>query len=115
VPNQVPLTEGVAVPPSCGVDTLGLTGAAAAQLQEDQAKKDAVPADEKATAAAWQTWLANQHTTGNGARPDVAHPEQMNRYTWYQTHEWKVPYPGDSTIYSPSQVPGGSIPNSDTY
>ncbi len=25
VPNQVPLTEGVAVPPACGVDTLGLT------------------------------------------------------------------------------------------
>jgi YVTN family beta-propeller protein len=115
VPNQVPLTEGVVVPPSCGVDTLGLTGAAAIRVQEEAAKKGAVPADEQATAAAWQTWLAKQHTTGNGARPDVAHPEQMNRYTWYQTHEWKVPYPGDPTIYGPSQVPGGSIPNSDTY
>jgi YVTN family beta-propeller protein len=115
VPNQVPLTEGVVVPPSCGVDTLGQTGAAAQLAKAAAAKKVAVPAGEKATAAAWQAWLGRQHTTGNGARPDVAHPEQMNRYTWYQTHEWKVPYPGDSRIYAPSQVPGGSIPSSDTY
>jgi hypothetical protein len=115
VPNQVPLTEGVVTPPSCGVDTLGLSGAKAQALKKEEARKNAVPADEKATAAAWQTWLAKQHTTGNGARPDVAHPEQMNRYTWYQTHEWKVPYPGDSRIYAPSQVPGGNIPNSDAY
>src|SRR5262249_56352875 len=52
-----------------------------------------------ATAAAWQTWLAGQHLTGNGAVPDYANPEQMNRYTWYQAHGWKVPYPGDSKIY----------------
>jgi Phosphoesterase family len=115
VPNQVPLTEGVIVPPSCGVDTLGLTGAAAQTLAKQEARKTAVPAGEKATAAEWQAWLARQHTTGNGARPDVAHPEQMNRYTWYQTHEWKVPYPGDSRIYAPSEVPGGEIPNSDAY
>src|SRR3954454_21529339 len=28
VPTQVPLTEGVAVPPACGADTLGKTGSA---------------------------------------------------------------------------------------
>jgi phospholipase C len=28
VPNQVPLTEAITTPPSCGLDTLGLTGAA---------------------------------------------------------------------------------------
>jgi YVTN family beta-propeller protein len=115
VPNRVPLTEGVVIPPSCGVDTLGLTGAKAQALKTQEAQKTAVPADQKATAEAWQTWLAKQHASGNGARPDVAHPEQMNRYTWYQTHHWKVPYPGDSTIYGPSQVPGGEIPNSDAY
>jgi YVTN family beta-propeller protein len=114
VRNQVPLTEGVATPPSCGVDTLGLTSTAARALRKAEARRTAVPAGERATAAAWQRWLAKQHTTGNGARPDVAHPEQMNRYTWYQTHEWKVPYPGDSRIYVPSQVPGGNIPSSDT-
>jgi Phosphoesterase family len=114
VRNQVPLTEGVATPPPCGVDTLGLTGAAAQQLKKTEAKRDAVPTEEQATVATWQAWLAKQHTTGNGARPDVANPEQMNRYTWYQTHRWKVPYPGDSEIYAPSQVPGGYIPSPDT-
>ncbi len=38
----------------------------------------------------------------------------MNRYTWYQTHGWKAPYPGDAKIYAPSQVPGGYIPSADT-
>ncbi len=114
VPNQVPLTEGIATAPSCGLDTLGRNGAAAAALNKAEAQKTAMPADMKATAAAWQTWLASQHTTGNGAVPDYANPEQMNRYTWYQAHQWKVPYPGDSKIYAPSQVPGGYIPSADS-
>jgi len=115
VPNQIPLTEGIATAPACGLDTLGLTGAAATALDKAEAAKIAVPANEKATAALWQTWLASQHTMGNGAVPDYADPEQMNRYTWYQAHDWKVPYPGDSKIYTPSQVPGAYIPSSDTY
>jgi YVTN family beta-propeller protein len=114
VPNKVPLTEGIATPPACGLDTLGLTGAAATALNKAEAQKTAVPANEQATAAAWQTWLASQHTSGNGAVPDYANPEQMNRYTWYQAHGWKVPYPGDSKIYTPSQVPGAYLPSSDS-
>jgi hypothetical protein len=73
-----------------------------------------VAADEQATAAAWKGWLAKQKTTGNGAVPDYANPEQMNRYTWYVTHDWKVPYPGDSKIYVPSHVPGAYIPSPDS-
>jgi hypothetical protein len=73
-----------------------------------------VPANEVATAAAWQTWLRKQHTTGKSAIPDYANPEQMNRYTWYQTHNWKLPYPGDSRIYLPSRAPGAFIPSPDT-
>jgi YVTN family beta-propeller protein len=111
VPNQVPLTEGIATPPACGLDTLGQTGAAATAINKAAAQKTAVPADEQATAAAWRTWLAGQHLTGNGAIPDYANPEQMNRFTWYEAHGWKVPYPGDSTIYTPAQVPGGTIPS----
>jgi YVTN family beta-propeller protein len=113
VPNQVPLTEGIATPPTCGVDTLGKTGAAATAVNKAASKKAAVPANEQATAAAWQSWIAKQHTTGNHAVPDYANPEQMNRYTWYQAHDWKVPYPGDSKIYVPSQVPGAYIPSAD--
>ena len=115
VPNQIPLTEGITTPPACGLDTLGTTGAARTALARSEARANVVPADEKASAAAWQTWLAGQHLTGNGAVPDYANPEQMNRYTWYQAHDWKVPYPGDSKIYAPSQVPGGYIPSSETH
>jgi YVTN family beta-propeller protein len=111
VPNQIPLTEGIATAPACGLDTLGLTGAAATALNTAAAQKTAVPANERATAAAWQVWLAGQHLTGNGAVPDYADPQQMNRYTWYQAHDWKVPYPGDSKIYTPSQVPGAYLPS----
>ncbi|HYS34614.1 MAG TPA: hypothetical protein VEO01_03100 [Pseudonocardiaceae bacterium] len=38
----------------------------------------------------------------------------MNRYTWYATHDWKTPYPGDPKIYAPSHVPGAYIPAPDT-
>jgi YVTN family beta-propeller protein len=114
VPNQIPLTEGIATPPACGLDTLGTSGTARAALARSEGRQNAVPANEKATAAAWQTWLGGQHLTGNGAVPDYADPEQMNRYTWYRAHDWKVPYPGDSKIYAPSQVPGAYIPSSET-
>jgi YVTN family beta-propeller protein len=113
VPNQIPLTEAITTPPACGLDTLGKTGAAAKALNKAEAARTAVPASEKATAAGWQAWLAKQHTSGNGAIPDFANPEQMNRFTWYQAHGWTVPYPGDSKIYTPSQVPGGTLPSPD--
>src|SRR5215469_14182125 len=109
VPNQIPLTEAITTPPACGLDTLGETGAAAAAVNQAAAAQSAVPANMQATAAAWSTWLKAQHMTGNGAVPDYANFEQMNRYTWYQAHGWKVPYPGDSKIYTPSQVPGAAL------
>ena len=51
--------------------------------------------------------------TGTQARADYANPEQMNRFTWYQAHQWTVPYPGDSTIFLPDQVPGATLPSAD--
>jgi YVTN family beta-propeller protein len=113
VPNQVPLTEGIATAPACGLDTLGQTGTAATELQQAEDQKTAVPADQQATAAAWETWLSKQRTTGNGAVADYANPEQMNRYTWYRAHAWKLPYPGDPAIFAPAQVPGAYIPSPD--
>ena len=115
VANQVPLTEGITTPPACGLDTLGQTGAAAAAVKKAEVRSTIVPANKRAIAAAWRAWLAGQHLTGNGAVPDYANPEQMNRYTWYQAHDWKVPYPGDSKIYGPSRVPGAYIPSSGTH
>ena len=114
VPNQVPLTEGVVPPPTCGPDTLGLTGAAARALEAQEEQKVAIPAAERAVAAQWAAWAAKQHFSGPGAVPDFADPEQMNRYTWYRTHEWKTPYPGDPKIYAPAEVPAGYVPPVDS-
>ena len=113
VPNQVPLTEGLATQPACGPDTLGQKGSAAKKLNRAQAQKAAVPESELAVAKAWDAWSNRQHFTGNGAIPDYANPEQMNRYTWYQNHGWKTPYPGEARILAPAEVPGAAFPGAD--
>ncbi|GAB3853180.1 alkaline phosphatase family protein [Nocardioides maradonensis] len=113
VRNQIPLTEGVATAPACGTDTLGTTGAAAATVSRQTAARTAVPASHRAVAAAWARWISHQQLTGNGAVADSTHPELMNRWTWYRAHDWSRPYPGDSRILFPSQVPGGALPASD--
>jgi YVTN family beta-propeller protein len=113
LPNQIPLTEGVTPAPACGTDTLGMTGAAAQQVDAQAAKALAVPEQQRAVAAKWAAWVQGQHFTGSSARQDSANPEQMNRYTWYRSHGWTVPYPGDPKIYAPAQVPGGYVPAAD--
>jgi hypothetical protein len=50
------------------------------------------------------TWTKYQHFTGRHAAPDLAPSQQLNRFDWYSAHNWKVPYPGDKKILSPSQV-----------
>ena len=86
---------------------------AAATLLHGATWLAAVPAAAQAIAAQWQAWRSSQRFTGNSAVPDFADPEQMNRYTWYQAHSWKLPYPGDTQIYAPSDVPGAYLPSSD--
>ncbi|NAZ83563.1 phosphoesterase [Kineococcus sp. R8] len=113
VPNQVPLTQGVETAPACGPDTLGLTGAPAQQLESQQAEATTVPAAQQAVAAQWSDWAKQQRFTGPNAVADAANPEQMNRYTWYRAHGWTVPYPGDTVLYAPEQVPGAHIPSAD--
>ncbi len=73
-----------------------------------------VPADEQQVAAQWDQWLAQQHLSGPNAKPDSANPVQMDHFTWYQTHGWTQPYPGENKIYAPADVPGAYIPSSDS-
>jgi len=73
----------------------------------------AIPAAAEGVAAQWKAWATKQRFTGNTAVPDFANPEQMNRFTWYQSHGWKVPYLNDPKVYSPAEVPGAFIPSSD--
>jgi len=108
VPNQTSLTAGLSTLPTCGANVPAGTTTAAT------AASAAVPANMQSVAAQWATWLKSQRTTGPNAVPDYANPEQMNRYVWYQTHNWKTPYPGDSKVYAPDQVPGASLPSSDS-
>ncbi|MBC7632417.1 alkaline phosphatase family protein, partial [Aeromicrobium sp.] len=102
VANQIPLTENVVPAPECGLDKTA-----------SKVKAPEVPAKATALATAWGTWAQKQHFTGRQAQADYAHPEQMNRYTWYQAHDWTTPYPGDAKLYYPKNVPGAAIPSAE--
>jgi YVTN family beta-propeller protein len=112
VPNQTSLTLGVTPQPSCGADVPA--GQTAATVAKANVAATSVPAAEKSLAAQWKAWAAQQHLVGSGAVPDYANPEQMNRYTYYQTTGWTKPYPGDKKIYAPNDVPGAFLPSADT-
>jgi hypothetical protein len=112
VPNRTSLTLGLtgSKVPSCGADVPAAQNPAAAPAQTVAT----VPANMQSLAAQWTQWQSQQHLTGPGARPDYANNEQMNRFTWYQTHNWSTPYPGDSKILTPDQVPGAYFGSTDT-
>ncbi|GGN16437.1 bifunctional YncE family protein/alkaline phosphatase family protein [Streptomyces fuscichromogenes] len=109
VPNRTSLTLGVSPQPACGSDTPAAQDTAAAAAPTAVS----VPAAERSLAAQWQTWAKHQRLTGKNAVPDYANPAQMNRYTWYQTHNWTKPYPGDRKIYTPDDVPGAYLPSAE--
>lgn len=56
------------------------------------------------------TAKADKHLTGVHAAIDSVNPEQLNRYDWYTAHGWSKPYPGDSRILTPGEVPGRNLP-----
>ena len=107
VPNRTPLTLGYPTQPSCGWDTLPARDAAAQP-------STVVPDSAKQVAAQWQQWKSQQRLTGPNAVPDYANPAQLNHLTWYETHGWTTPYPGESKIYAPDQVPGADLPSSES-
>ncbi|MER7565739.1 bifunctional YncE family protein/alkaline phosphatase family protein [Streptomyces sp. NPDC097941] len=110
VPNRTSLTLGVSPTPSCGADTPAAQDAAAAPAPTSAA----VPQAKQVLAAQWKTWASHQRLTGAHAVPDYANAEQMNRYTWYQTHAWTKPYPGDKLVYAPNDVPGAYLPSAES-
>ncbi len=109
LPNRIPLTAGLKTPPACGVDTPAPQNPAAAAVPAAK-----VPAAERALAATWQTWKSRQRLTGPHAVPDYANPAQMNHFTWYETHNWTEPYPGERRIFAPKDVPGAYLPSSES-
>ncbi|MFE2409373.1 bifunctional YncE family protein/alkaline phosphatase family protein [Kitasatospora sp. NPDC059408] len=111
VPNRTSLTDGLKTPPSCGVDVPGAVQDRAAAPAPTTV---APPAAEQGVAAQWDSWKSKQRLTGPNAAPDRANPAQMNHLTWYQTHNWTAPYPGESEIHAPNDVPGAYIPSAGT-
>ncbi|MBS2550742.1 phosphoesterase [Catenulispora sp. NL8] len=111
VPNQTSLTLGLKQQPACGSNVPG--GQTTASVAQASAAASAVPASQAAVAAQWKSWASVQRFTGPNAEPDFANPEQMNRYTYYQTTGWTKPYPGDSKIFAPNDVPGAFLPGAD--
>ncbi|MGW1344389.1 bifunctional YncE family protein/alkaline phosphatase family protein [Kribbella sp. NPDC002412] len=105
VPNRTSLTAGLSTLPSCGADVPAAQNPAAAP-----APKATIPASEQAVAAQWDAWKSQQRLTGPDARADFANPAQMNHFDWYQAHDWSKPYPGETEIFGPADVPGAVIP-----
>ncbi len=105
LPNRTSLTAGIKVLPPCGADVPAMQNPNAAP-----APKAVVPAGQQAVAAQWDSWKTQQKLTGPGARADFANPAQMNHFDWYQAHDWATPYPGESKIFAPADVPGSFIP-----
>ncbi|MGW2235095.1 bifunctional YncE family protein/alkaline phosphatase family protein [Streptomyces sp. NPDC001759] len=110
VPNRTSLTLGVSPQPPCGSDTPAPQDPSAAAAPTSAA----VPEAKQALADQWKTWASHQRLTGPHAVPDYANNEQMNRYTWYQTHNWTKPYPGDKKVYAPNDVPGAYLPSAES-
>ncbi|MEV5968035.1 phosphoesterase [Kribbella sp. NPDC051952] len=108
LPNRTSLTAGISTLPPCGADVPAAQDPAAAP-----APKAVVPADQQAVAAQWETWKKQQKLTGPDARADYANPAQMNHFDWYQAHDWSTPYPGESKIFAPVDVPGAIIPSAE--
>ncbi|MCN9243457.1 phosphoesterase [Streptomyces sp. RY43-2] len=108
LPNRTPLTDGLKTPPPCGVDTPAPQNPAAAAVPSTK-----IPADKQDLVTTWEKWKSKQRLTGPHAVPDYANPAQMNHFTWYETHGWKKPYPGESKIFAPKDVPGAFIPSAE--
>ncbi|WP_406423831.1 phosphoesterase [Streptomyces sp. NBC_00873] len=108
LPNRTSLTDGLKTPPACGPDTPAPQNPSAAPVPSAK-----VPADKQALAAKWDNWKSHQRLTGPHAVPDFANPAQMNHFTWYETHDWKKPYPGEDKIFAPEDVPGAYIPSAE--
>jgi hypothetical protein len=105
-PSEVSLTYGLS-----GVE-FG-TAAQAAAAATSLTGKPVVPLTEKSVYEQWVTWSQHQHFNGPAAEEDAASPAQLNRLDWYSATGWVKPYPGDTTILAPSQVPGANLPHGD--
>lgn len=104
VPNQVPLTFGLK----------GATPGTAAQAAASTvagAASPVVPAGQWSNYRAWVAWGRAEKAAGHFRLEDSVNPAQLNRLDFYAATAWTKPYPGDSAILAPDQVPGRNLPS----
>ncbi|MGP0028027.1 MAG: bifunctional YncE family protein/alkaline phosphatase family protein [Streptosporangiaceae bacterium] len=118
LPNEIPLTQGLATastPSSApaaspGSSTSSGGSSATPAFAPESAAQLSIPSSERSIYEQWVVWSHDGRFNGDGAIQDWANPAQLNRLDWYSAHDWKTPYPGDSAILAPSQVPGANLP-----
>ncbi|HKS45043.1 MAG TPA: alkaline phosphatase family protein [Amycolatopsis sp.] len=65
-----------------------------------------------AVQAAWAQWSAKQ----NFATEDMVNMAQANRDIWYASNNFTKPFPGDSKVLLPNEVPGAdNVPDGDGH
>ena len=84
--------------------------AAVPDFKPESAAQLGIPSSVRSIYEQWVVWSHNGRFNGKGAIQDYANPAQLNRLDWYSAHQWKTPYPGDSAILAPIQVPGANLP-----
>jgi hypothetical protein len=55
----------------------------------------------------WKQWAGQQDFHSE----DLVNMAQLNRAVWYSSYHYARPYPGDTTVLSPAQVPGAGEAN----
>ena len=118
LPSEIPLTQGLPAAPSASPSASASkssstsSGGAAAvpNFKPETPAQLGIPSSVRSIYEQWVVWSHNGRFNGSGAIQDYANPAQLNRLDWYSAHDWKTPYPGDSAILSPSQVPGANLP-----
>jgi YVTN family beta-propeller protein len=103
VPNQISLTLGLTA-------TSSSAKSATPNFVPESPAQAGIPRSEWGVYEEWVVWSRAGRFNGKGAIQDWANPAQLNRLDWYSAHDWKVPYPGDSKILAPNQVPGHNLP-----
>jgi YVTN family beta-propeller protein len=65
----------------------------------------AVTASTSAEKAAWAQWSAKQ----NWSTEDMVNMAQGNRDVWYSSNNFTKPFPGDTKVLMPDEVPGAAV------
>ena len=112
MPNQIPLTYGLNPTATSSVSHT-TTRPERQPASAAGSPAAAVPPAVESVYRQWQVWSTHQQFGGAKPSEDRANPAQLNRLDWYSSTGWTRPYPGDTSIFGPYQVPGWDRPAAD--